>query len=500
MFKHILLFLLSACVAGAAAQPSLPLPARSATAPTGTQFYNQLLGASSNTAREQMIYDQIAAGNVPDFMRALKPITVTSGANSATYYVSPDYLAVGSNSDFFRLPMSGYLAQQVANLCGSSLPTRKIVNDIYNNSTVKLAPYPFSPSTYDITSVTVWWQSNQAIENQRAQAGAQLGAITSGIKKDVVITPELGNRPPPPRVAIYGWHQTNGTPIQPLSLVHEDSYRDYSHGIRLMKAELTVNGNATTVGAVLANSSLAALLSDEGAFTNTYPLSIVFSNTNFPYADAFPAGGRQLSTWINRFTTPLLQSFSPASPGGDGTILVVRDTSGGIDTTRLGRTSDSNYFVQCDIYCNYRPALAANGLERVGIFLRDDGNGLFTGTNGAGTIRGNNYALTWDSSDGRLRCNRTVNGTPTDLLPAAQFLPSSGWRRFRIEALGTQITFKLDSSTLLSISDSIHAQGEFGIGYQELYATNSNILGTYADNFLADVMPTAGVGEWFSFQ
>ena len=65
----------------------------------------------------------------------------------------------------------------------------------------------------------------------------------------------------------------------------------------------------------------------------------------------------------------------------------------------------------------------------------------------------------------------------------------------RIECLGQQITFKLDSTTLLTVTDSTHIQGQFGIGYQELFTTNANILGTRADNFLATALVSA-VGDW----
>ena len=119
--------------------------------------------------------------------------------------------------------------------------------------------------------------------------------FVSGIKKDVVVTPELLNRPAPARVAIYGWHQLNGTPIQPLSLVHESTYADYSHGIRLVKAELTVDSAATTVGAVLANANLAPLLSDEGAFTSYhYPIPSPYPVNKLPLADSFPSISRNM--------------------------------------------------------------------------------------------------------------------------------------------------------------------------------------------------------------
>lgn len=253
-------------------QPVLPLPPRVADAPTGSEFYQQILPLNKS-AREQAIINEVARGNVPPFWRTFLPITATANGRTVTYWVAPDYVAIGSDTDFFRMPMSAPLAQQVVEIMGCSLPTRKMVNDVYTAATVKLAPHPFSPDTYDIDSVEVFWLSQQAIETQRA--GQPLGAIVGGTKKDVVVTAQLPLRPPPPRVTIYGWHQLNGQPIQPLSLVHGASYEDYSHGIRAVWNTVTITEGIgeRTVPAVLADATLASLLSDEGAFTSsTYPV------------------------------------------------------------------------------------------------------------------------------------------------------------------------------------------------------------------------------------
>ena len=45
-----------------------------------------------------------------------------------TIEVMPDYLAVGSDDDFVRMPMRPQTAQQIADAFGCVLPTRKIVD------------------------------------------------------------------------------------------------------------------------------------------------------------------------------------------------------------------------------------------------------------------------------------------------------------------------------------------------------------------------------------
>ena len=43
---------------------------------------------------------------------------------------------------------------------------------------------------------------------------------------------------------------------------------DYSHGIRLVRNQMLVNGQVLSVAAVLADANLCVLLSDEGVVTN----------------------------------------------------------------------------------------------------------------------------------------------------------------------------------------------------------------------------------------
>lgn len=47
----------------------------------------------------------------------------------------------------------------------------------------------------------------------------------------------------PGRLFIYGWHYQDGKPIQPLSAAHSVDYVDYSHGVRLVRDEVLIDGN-----------------------------------------------------------------------------------------------------------------------------------------------------------------------------------------------------------------------------------------------------------------
>jgi hypothetical protein len=56
----------------------------------------------------------------------------------------------------------------------------------------------------------------------------------------------------------------DGKPIQPLTIVHRDTYVDYSHGIRLIRRTITVDGKPMDIRHFLHAADSWELLSDEG--------------------------------------------------------------------------------------------------------------------------------------------------------------------------------------------------------------------------------------------
>ena len=241
------------------------IPARAAQDLTGSQFA-QYVSKMNSEQREETILEEISKGNLPEFLRRLVPVKLqcelTNGQSlTATIFVTPDYLAIGSDSDFLRIPMNLHTATAIAERFGFILPTRKMVDAIYMQSRYHLTPQPL-PAGPQMRSTEYYSTHNQIIEDQVHAAGAPLGALVSGDKKDVVIsnrlTLDLG------RIAIYGWHRGPGQPIQPLSTVHGANYADYSHGIRLISEWALVNGKLQSIRELLRDPSTSRLLSDEG--------------------------------------------------------------------------------------------------------------------------------------------------------------------------------------------------------------------------------------------
>jgi hypothetical protein len=242
-------------------QPAPGIPARPTDAEAGSAVFKRF-GALSPAEREEAIAREILRGNVPDFLRKFQPIMIRGKDKAGRDHtvvaeVLPDYLAIGSDTDFVRVPITPQTAQRIAEAFGCSLPTRKLADEVYKAATVKLAPTPLTEAR---EKAETFAHHNALIEEQRR--GKQLGDLVAGIKKDVVITNRLGEKPN--RVAIYGWHKLDGTPIQPLTTVHVDCYVDYSHGIRLVRRSVLVDGKPRDIRHALHATEICGLLSDEG--------------------------------------------------------------------------------------------------------------------------------------------------------------------------------------------------------------------------------------------
>ena len=263
VFAHFLAF---GPLIGSAYSQTLDLPPRSSSALTGTEFAARITPLDL-ADREKEIVAQVTSGNVPNFLCKLCPVAATSVVegitNTATFYTTPDYLAIGSDEDYFLIPVSPNTGQRIADALHCSLPTPKMVDEIYAAAEVKLVPSPIPP-TPAMTTVPVFSNHYAIVRAQRAEQlqAHPLGALVAGHQKDVVISAKLASAPG--KVAIYGWHQTNGVPIQPLYLKHIAAWVDYSQCTRLVQQKMTVNGSTKTVAEVLADPALTVLLSNEG--------------------------------------------------------------------------------------------------------------------------------------------------------------------------------------------------------------------------------------------
>ncbi len=273
--KSITCLLASLWLTFAVQAQELRLKPRKANALEGTAFANRISDSTlSLMAREKIIFKEIRSGNVPNFLRKLQKIESRATINNQDYelvfFVLPDYVAIGSNDDYFYMPMTPILAQKVANLLHCSLPTRKMSDLIYQHASIKLAPQPIPPSKA-MTTIPVFMAHNELVKQQlRPYLNEHAnGALTAGDKKDIVTSNKIYGETSP-RVVIYGWHQPNGKAIQPLYNKHTNTWADYSHGVRLVQNTVWLNGKKTKLAKILADPLLSQLLSDEGIIEKPY--------------------------------------------------------------------------------------------------------------------------------------------------------------------------------------------------------------------------------------
>ena len=267
-----------------------PIPPRPGDALSGTRIMEtvqSMLGDVQSISKEELVrrrarverffLEQVEAGNVPDFMRPENwrevSVETTAGGRriEATVRVCPDYLAIGSNSDFVRIPLNPLTAQRIADRFGLSLPTPRLVDVIdteakRTSSTDKdgkphtgMIPFIAAPSVARrVTDPSTGRPASERWNNQRygnyegrwmlsaefmreqsrmideAVASAGNPPFRSGHRKDVVYDPLAlqrageGGKP----VVIYR------PGIQPLSNIHNELYSDYSHGIRFLDSSV----------------------------------------------------------------------------------------------------------------------------------------------------------------------------------------------------------------------------------------------------------------------
>lgn len=185
---------------------------------TGSEFAKTIMNKIGKE-RDDMIVSAILSGNVPSFVNERRKV--------GSIEIIPDYLAVGTDDDFLYCPMLIDGALRIAGAFGGSLPTAREVDDIYLSSEFQRNPNPL-PYGPQMSSTEWFVKHNKAVQENACRVKSGVKDVVAGHKKDLVIPFKAG------RITIYGWHQMNGKPIQPESGVHDSSWVDYSHGVRIV--------------------------------------------------------------------------------------------------------------------------------------------------------------------------------------------------------------------------------------------------------------------------
>lgn len=292
---------------------TLPVPPRSLSAPTGSQFY-PIIASLPLQAREDTIFKHITEGNIPNFLRVLDTITTTQTINGTLctleYYVTSDYLSVGSDDDYFLMPMTPILAQRIANYLHCTLPTKIMVDQIYAKASVKLRPQPIPPDA-NMDKVPRFWQHNDSVKALRIPLLGTFpaGSLVGGTKKDIIIDKKIYSwlKPAVPKpVVIYGWHQLNGSPIQPTYNGHGETYADYSHGVRLVQRMAKINGTEISLIDIVQDPNYYSLIADTILVTPYYGSLTSVDNKTITK----PEGNNLFQNFPNPFNPSTTISFT----------------------------------------------------------------------------------------------------------------------------------------------------------------------------------------------
>jgi peptidoglycan hydrolase-like protein with peptidoglycan-binding domain len=231
---------------------------------TGSEWARQIESLTRSEIMASVI-DQVQQGSYIQWPW----VNVTIG--EITLSVMSDVFAIGTENNLIRVPLDAPTARTVADITGHMLPTSQISDIIWLQAAYRLAPRPMGPPDfpYDSSMMSVYRFELHShwIDQQLRTANGHPEGLVAGHKKDVVLSNHLLEHPG--RVAIYGWHRLDGNPIQgpEVSIAHEDTYYDYSHGIRLIHQTAKVKGASVSLKELLADPARSQMLSREGPIT-----------------------------------------------------------------------------------------------------------------------------------------------------------------------------------------------------------------------------------------
>jgi hypothetical protein len=223
---------------------------------------------------EDMIVDEVLSGNVPSVMRELRKVVFTTPVvdsveilkrpHKVEMWILPDYISIGNDKDYVRMPMGPLAAQRIADTLGCILPTTYLVDRIAEASEGHIDIFPFRPLGGRNMMPIVFQDSDNAIKALYKAKGYKFGQFISGLKKEVVLTYKIQSREEMNKYeAIYGWCHPDGKVQQPLFVRHGNFYVDYSHGIRLISRTVVIDGRKCDAKEILESPKLYRLLSDE---------------------------------------------------------------------------------------------------------------------------------------------------------------------------------------------------------------------------------------------
>ena len=218
---------------------------------TGSDIEEELADAKTTSDVDKIVLHHMEKDHVPDYIADSywKLVTIKGVGHELELLVAPDYFALGTDDDPFRVGReSPYCAQSVADYYDSILPSTKILREIQKQANPKFAYTDVKVAPYNIPLAKIETHNALVAANNLAnklfeKAGLVPGdndESAIGYRKSIVVGPGLDGS----KVAIYGGRWTSaGAIVQPYSTIHEAMYSDYSHGITLVSRKAKLDGD-----------------------------------------------------------------------------------------------------------------------------------------------------------------------------------------------------------------------------------------------------------------
>ncbi|MFC1585244.1 hypothetical protein ACFL5V_06840 [Fibrobacterota bacterium] len=244
----------------------LNAPPRPENSLSGSEF----AAFSRNLTRKQRqtaVMRELQRGNIPDFLRTFVPVAMESVRNGDTLRaiirVAPDYLSIGANQNFIRIPLSYQTAAAIAENFGCALPTQKMADAVCRQAEVKLTSP--APALVPFRNEGTLYQDLQRKEQKLARTFPR-GRLAAGHRRDLIVAGRSWNVLK--HAALY-----SGCPDQEpavrLVYLFDGQFPDHAAGVRLVSSRVLVNGREMDIRELRRDSSLARVLAYEGPLRKT---------------------------------------------------------------------------------------------------------------------------------------------------------------------------------------------------------------------------------------
>jgi len=340
---------------------------------TGTEIEEELTSAVTTADVDKIVIRHLEKDHVPDYIGEdyWKEVVIKGNGHELTLLVAPDYFALGTDEDPFRVGReSPFCAQRVADYYDSILPSTRILREIQKQADPKFAYTDVKVAPYNIPLAKIETHNALVAANNLAnkifeKAGISPGEndeTAIGYRKSIVVGPGLDGS----KVAIYGGRWSSaGAIVQPYSTIHESMYSDYSHGITLVSKKAELDGRSVDL------RKDVFLSKDPGVYGLVIDLVKAegVGAAQVQFDPVFPNGKSSISKPTGSAVSPRSEAPISSSPGGGDRMITSVEKTSNPSSDKVSSTStsmDASMMNISDIYKKNKKPILITGVIVVG--------------------------------------------------------------------------------------------------------------------------------------